>query len=98
MPDHPRQLAIPPGAFEVEGATGVFRAWAVDGGLDISFITAFDEPSVWGLLLVDIARHVARGYERDGVCTQDAALDQIKAMLDSEWYRPTDLGTTKTHQ
>ncbi|WEK48953.1 MAG: DUF5076 domain-containing protein [Candidatus Kaistia colombiensis] len=98
MAGHKRELEIPPGALESEEAAEVFRAWIVDKGLDVSFRTAFDSPSTWGILLVDIARHVARGFASDGVCSEEQALEQIKAMFDAEWDRPSDLGTTDTRQ
>ncbi|MCX5494116.1 DUF5076 domain-containing protein [Kaistia dalseonensis] len=98
MAEHPRQLDIPPGVWGSDDAAEVFRAWIVDNGLDVSFRTAFDSPSTWGILLVDIARHVARGFETDGVCSQEQALEQIKAMFDAEWHRSSDLGTTESRQ
>ena len=39
--------------------------FVVDGGLSIAFQRAFEEPDMWGLLLVDIARHAARAYSRE---------------------------------
>jgi len=98
MADHPGQLDIPPGAWEADDASEVFRAWVVDQGLDVSFKTAFERPSTWGILLVDIARHVARGFERDGICSEAEALEEIKALFEAEWHRPTDLGTTDARQ
>jgi hypothetical protein len=98
MAEHPRQLPIPSGALTADGATEVFRAWIVDDGLEVSFWSAFERPSMWGLLLVDIARHVARGYAGDSVCSEAEALEQIRAMFDAEWHRPTDLGTTESRQ
>ena len=98
MTEHPRQLEIPPGALASDDAAEVFRAWIVDNGLDVSFRTAFDSPSTWGILLVDIARQVARGFETDGICSEAEALEQIKALFDAEWHRPADLGTTESRQ
>ena len=52
----------------------MLRAFVVDGGLSIAFMRAFDEPDMWGLLLVDIARHAARAYARESDYTEDEAL------------------------
>jgi hypothetical protein len=49
---------------------------------------------MWGLLLVDIARHAARAYAREGVMSEEEALARILDMFESEIARPTDMGTT----
>lgn len=94
----PKQLAVPFAAHESKEASELLRAWIVDNGLHVSLQRGFDDPAVWGVLLTDVARHVARIYETEGVCSQDHALDQIKAMLDSEWDGSTDAGTTQAIQ
>jgi Domain of unknown function (DUF5076) len=77
-----------------EDATEVLRAFVIDGGLSIAFQRAFEEPDMWGLLLVDIARHAARAYARESDYTEDDALDRIVEMFEAEIARPTDTGTT----
>jgi len=77
-----------------EDATEVLRAFVLDGGLSIAFTRAFEEPDMWGLLLVDIARHAARAYARESNYTEDEALARIVEMFESEIVRPTDLGNT----
>ena len=77
-----------------DDAIEVLRAFVVDGGLSIAFTRAFEEPDMWGLLLVDIARHAARAYARESGYTEDEALTRIVDMFESEIARPTDLGNT----
>ena len=77
-----------------EDATEVLRAFVVDGGLSIAFTRAFEEPDMWGLLLVDIARHAARAYSRESAFTEDEALRRIIDMFEAEIARPTDMGNT----
>jgi len=72
----------------------VLRAFVIDGGLSIAFTRAFEEPDMWGLLLVDIARHAARAYSRESGYTEDEALTRIVDMFEAEIARPTDTGTT----
>jgi hypothetical protein len=91
----PKELMMPPGAQTTAGATEVLRAWIVDRGLEMSIISAFDRPDTWGLLLADVARHAARSYAMDGICSQQEALDRILTMFDAEMGQPTDLGTTE---
>ena len=72
----------------------MLRAFVLDGGLSISFTRAFDDPQMWGMLLVDIARHAARVFEKEGVMSEEEALARIVQMFEAELGEPTDLGTT----
>ena len=85
---------MPPDVMGREDAVEVLRAFVVDGGLSIAFQRAFEEPDMWGLLLVDIARHAARAYARESDITEDEALERIVDMFDAEIERPTDKGST----
>jgi hypothetical protein len=49
---------------------------------------------MWGILLVDIARHAARAYARESNYTEDEALGRIIEMFDAEIERSTDIGVT----
>jgi hypothetical protein len=77
-----------------EDAHEVLRAFVIDGGLSIAFSRAFEEPDVWGMLLVDVARHAARAYAREANYTEEEALARIVEMFEAEIARPTDTGTT----
>ncbi|TKW78170.1 MAG: DUF5076 domain-containing protein [Bradyrhizobium icense] len=90
----PKEQPLPPDVMEREDATEVLRAFVVDGGLSIAFTRAFEEPDMWGLLLVDIARHAARAYAREAVMSEEEALARILDMFEAEIARPTDMGTT----
>src|SRR5205085_4065193 len=90
----PKQQPLPPDVADREDAQEVLRALVVDGGLSIAFMRAFDEPDMWGLLRVDIARHAARAYARESKYTEDEALSRIIDMFEAEIARPTDLGKT----
>ncbi|MDB5569711.1 MAG: hypothetical protein JWN93_894 [Hyphomicrobiales bacterium] len=87
------ELPVPPDAQEA-GGHEVLRAFVVDGGLSVSLQRAFDEPQTWGVLLVDLARHVARIYAEEAEMTQEQALSEIRRMFDAEWDRSTDPGAT----
>jgi uncharacterized protein DUF5076 len=90
----PKEQPLPPDVMDREDATEVLRAFVVDGGLSIAFTRAFEEPDMWGLLLVDIARHAARAYAREAVMSEEEALARILDMFEAEIARPTDMGTT----
>src|ERR1700744_2896338 len=90
----PKEQPLPPDVVGREEATEVLRAFVIDGGLSIAFTRAFEEPEMWGLLLVDIARHAARAYAHESEFSEEEALERIIEMFTSELERPTDLGTT----
>jgi hypothetical protein len=90
----PKEQPLPPDVIGREDATEVLRAFVVDGGLSIAFTRAFEEPDMWGLLLVDIARHAARAYARESAITEEEALARITEMFEAEIARPTDMGNT----
>jgi hypothetical protein len=90
----PKEQPLPPDVENREDAIEVLRAFVVDNGLSIAFMRAFEEPDMWGLLLVDIARHAARAYAREGVCSEEEAIERIVAIFKAEIDRPTDTGTT----
>lgn len=89
-----KEQPIPPDAITRDDAVEVLRAFVVDGGLSISFTRAFDDPQMWGMLLVDIARHAARVYATEGVMEEADALAAIVEMFEMELSDPTDIGTT----
>jgi len=90
----PKEQPLPPDVIGRDDATEVLRAFVVDGGLSIAFTRAFEEPDMWGLLLVDIARHAARAFARESDFTEEEALARIIDMFEAEVARPTDLGST----
>src|SRR6185503_16273865 len=90
----PKEQPLPPDVMGREDAVEVLRAFVVDGGLSIAFQRAFEEPDMWGLMLVDIARHAARAYARESELSEDEALQRIVEMFEAEIARPTDMGNT----
>ena len=92
---HKNELAFPPEAASDPDAAEVLRAWIVGGRLSVSLSPlAFPDIGTWGILLVDIARHVARAAEQEGQGRYAANLEQIRKLIDAELAQPTDLGTT----
>ncbi len=90
----PKEQPLPPDVIGREDATEVLRAFVLDGGLSIAFTRAFEDPEMWGMLLVDIARHAARAYGRESEYSEEEALARILEMFESEIERPTDMGST----
>src|ERR1700751_2060231 len=90
----PKEQPLPPDVIGREDATEGLPPFGLDGGLSIAFPRAFEEPEMWGLLLVDIARHAARAYARESEYSEEEALERILEMFEAEINRPTDPGTT----
>ncbi len=86
-------LQPPPAALE-QGGTEVLRGVIVEGGLHVSLRRAFDDPQAWGMLLADIARHVARIYAREESLNEETTIIRIRSMFDAELDMPTDPGST----
>ena len=85
------ELPIPPPIASDKNARELLRVWAAHGRQHISIATeVWDDPAAWGIMLVDLAKHIARSYqERENV---DAAqtLKRIKEGFDAEWATCTD--------
>ena len=93
----PNALAPPPGAqIDATRAHEVLRAWIVGEGLQVSMQPAFENPSVWGILLVDVARHAARMYADQGEISFEQAMAKIRFMWDAETAKPTDMCSTQS--
>ena len=86
-------LHVPPTALE-HGGVEVLRAAIVEGGLHVSLRRAFDDPQAWGMLLADVARHVARIYAKETKASEDDVLERVRSIFDAELDAPTDLGAT----
>src|SRR5450631_3801896 len=90
----PKEQPLPPDVAGRDDAIEILRTFVVDGGLSIAFTRAFEEPDMWGLLLVDVARHAARAYARESAFTEEEALTRIVDMFEAEIAKPTDVGST----
>ena len=86
-------LHVPPTALE-HGGVEVLRAAIVEGGLHVSLRRAFDDPQAWGMLIADVARHVARIYASENDIPEEETLERIRSIFDAEMDAPSDPGTT----
>ncbi len=84
------ELDPPPQAQGDPTAIEVMRVWASpEQGQIVTLKTTWDDPAAWGVLLVDIAQHVANAYANAGA-SREEVLARIKALFDAEWDTPTD--------
>ena len=82
-------LPVPDQVNRATKAVEVARIWVADGNQIVVLSPhMWDDPAAWGLMLVDLARHVAAAYKRKG---RDAAstLNRIHEAFEAEWNHPT---------
>ena len=83
------ELDPPPVSRSHSNSVEILRVWEVPGGpVQVTLRTSGEDPGTWGLLLVDVARHAAQAYEREGL-DHDHALQRIRQLFDAEWASPT---------
>jgi hypothetical protein len=89
---HTHELPIPPVALADAKARELIRIWAASGNQHMSLAAGlWDDPAAWGIMLVDLARHLARAYEQSHGFDADAALTRIRQGMDAEWFKDTDV-------
>ena len=86
----PEGLIVPPGVHSDPKARELVRVWAAHGEQHVSIAAdAWDDPATWGIMLVDLARHVANYYASERGMDPDAVLSRIRTLFDAEWDSPT---------
>ena len=84
------QLFIPDKAKRDPKSFEFLRVWSAKDGQHISvLVSAFDDPVHWGIMLADLARHVANAYQDQGR-DRTKTLQRIKAGFYAEFESPTD--------
>jgi len=85
----------PPPLVRDKDANEVMRAAVHNGELHMSLRRGFNDPGMWGLLFVDAARHVARAYAHEKVCTEDEAVERIRIGFEKAIREPPE-GSSET--
>jgi hypothetical protein len=87
--DH--QLLVPEAAQKDPRSFELLRVWLSGGQQLVSLrVGAWDDPAAWGIMLADLARHVANSYEQEKGFDRIKTLQRIRAGLDAELSSPTD--------
>ncbi len=86
----PKELVIPPAAKSDSRAIEIARIWAAGGKQHVSLSAEiWEDPAAWGIMLVDLARHVANFYSQERGRGKDEVLTRIKMGFDAEWQQHT---------
>jgi hypothetical protein len=97
MSQHPNALVIPPDAELDTEAGEILRAWVSRGALHCSLKpTTWDDPGAWGIVLADVARHVASALQESNKTPFDT-LQRIRRAFEVEMDNPTDKPTGSFH-
>lgn len=82
----------PPDLAQRADAVEILRLWVTPqwDQMQVSLISHHADPSVWGIALVDVARHVAKAYALSQGISESDALSRIKNVFEAEWSTPTE--------
>ena len=85
-----RELIVPAEALEDEKATEVLRAWIAHEQLYcVLKPEGFDDVGAWGILLADVARHIANGLAEARGLDEGESLQRIRESFEAEFEQPT---------
>jgi hypothetical protein len=85
------ELLIPPVAESDPNAIEVVRMWVAKGGQHVSINPlVWQDPQAWGIVLADLAGHVANAYEQALGLDREQTMKKITDLLLAELAIPTD--------
>lgn len=85
------ELAPPPAAGADARSFELARLWLADGAPHVALRTGvWPDPAAWGIILVDLARHVAIAYHEASEVPLGDAFERILVGLRTELESPTD--------
>ena len=91
----PYNAVKPPPSVDGKDANEVMRVAVHDGSLHFALRRAFNDPGLWGLVFVDAARHVARAFAHEKMCTEDEAVERIRIAFEKAIREPPE-GSAET--
>ena len=84
------ELPVPDEVTNATRSIEMARIWVADGRQVVTLNSnIWSDPGNWGIMLVDLARHVSKQYSQAGH-TEEDVLSRIRAVFDVEWNHPTD--------
>jgi hypothetical protein len=85
-------LSIPPAAQRDKASFEVLRVWIAEQGQHVSIQSgAWEDPFAWGIVLADLARHIALAHKLQHEETdEDAFMSRLLEGFQAEIDNPTD--------
>jgi hypothetical protein len=89
---YPKDEMTPPPAAIVDAKSfEIARLWVASDAQHVALRTdVWPDPAAWGIVLADLARHVALAYHRTGDHDVEDALERVLAGFHAELESPTD--------
>ncbi len=85
------ELIVPPAAEADADAIEVVRVWVAQGGQHVSInVGAWEDPMAWGIVLADLAGHLANAYQQESGLDRKETLRKIRNLFNAELDTPTD--------
>ena len=85
------QLLIPDAARKDPNSFELLRVWVASKGQHVSLRAGvWDDAAAWGIMLADLARHIANSYQQNRGLSPLRTIPRIKAALNAELSSPTD--------
>ncbi len=85
------ELIIPPAAKADANAIEVVRVWVAQGGQHVSInVGVWEDPMAWGIVLADLAGHLANAYAQEAGLDRQETLQKIRGLFNVELDTPTD--------
>lgn len=90
LPD--KSLDLPPAAKRDRASFEVLRIWIAEKGQHVSLRSgAWEDPFAWGIVLADLARHVANAHSiQNPEVDKEVFLDRLLEGFEAEIANPTD--------
>ena len=87
-----KELFIPHAAETDQKAIEIARIWIAHRQQHVSLLTGpwSEAPASWGIMLCDLAHHVANAYEEQGLGNADEIFSSIVERFNDEAFGPTD--------
>ncbi len=85
-------LDIPPAAQRDKASFEVMRVWIAEQGQHVSIQSgAWDDPFAWGIVLADLARHIALAHQmQNAKVDQEVFMERLLEGFQAEIDNPTD--------
>jgi hypothetical protein len=85
------QLLIPDAAKGDPKSFELLRVWIANKGQHVSLrVGVWNDPAAWGIMLADLAKHIANSYDKDEALDRLKTLQRIKAAFDVELAKATN--------
>ena len=86
------ELVVPPGAKTDPRSQELVRVWAAHGEQHVALRADAwgEDAAAWGVMLADLARHLARAHQQKYSHPEAQTLARIRQLLEAEWENPTD--------